>query len=331
MRTQLYRSLLLFLFSSLFTLQLSQATLHDSTTIPNFASIAYSTPPTTGIFFEYGGEGGDVGETITGFEYNTALWYAPYVETTYVSSPVRTGTRAVKMWTMGDTSETKARRNHLRKGNVPQFEGWDRENLYFSGWVYIPDDNNIHDEDVGWVDLFGFQAFWRGDNNPSGGDYRADRTNWRFKLDTKNNKHYFAVSYLMEWFNPDYYDTKKFWADGNGGRPEYYVSTSNTTLCNQWIHLQVFMHWSNSTDGYYTAWINDDLLANYTTPVANDPRGWSRWSDENCEWKYPSSGQPAPLIELYHATNEPEMWYYWDDAVASTTYVPSSHRVIDKP
>jgi len=110
------------------------------------------------IFFEYGGEGGDAGETITGFEYNTALWYAPYVETTYVSSPVRTGTRAVKMWTMGDTSETKARRNHLRKGNVPQFEGWNGEDLYFSGWVYIPDDNNIHDEDVGWVDLLGFPS-----------------------------------------------------------------------------------------------------------------------------------------------------------------------------
>jgi hypothetical protein len=184
-----------------------------------------------------------------------------------------------------------------------------------------------------FTDLGGFQAFWKYTRDGTWAtriDETTMRTNWRFKLSKPLSAHkrYFVVHYSMKRFpyTSSEYDEGDYWANGAGGRPLYYISSTNTSLCNTWIHLQVFMHWSNTTNGYQTAWINNDLLAN-DTGRRNDPRGYPEWNANKCVFGYPTSGKPFALIQLYTTTNSPEQYYYWDDAVASSTKVPETYAV----
>jgi len=225
----------------------------------------------------------------------------------------RTGTKSVIEHQPPPTKSDAERRVLCREystGTYPE--------TYFSWWVYFP--ANI-DNLLAWRSFGGAQLKY----GPSYADRWDYRNGIRFFQSSSGNilvridSIYSSMTGAV-WGNPSQKGTYR----------EYDSGYDITDLLNSWHHFQVrFL--IDQSNGAYQAWIDEDLVYS-ETGISTDPQSEPEWAT-GWVWTYAqyfdSVNEPFPYFgpSMYNNVNEPECWYYWDDYVAATQYVPADYRV----
>lgn len=319
MRLKIYWAALFLLLFSLFTLQFSQAISQDSNTITNYAVIlpkGSTFNPSTDVFWEYGAEGGAVKPPWDYAQMFGSGSRDPPSTVRADQTHVRTGNYSTKLHMVpAPRSDAQGRldcREDLQDDGVTA-EFW------LSWWVYF---DNTMEESGGSggqysTCLGGMQAFF----GPPGDRFKYF-TSWRFHWDSGE-----GVTGQRKLF-------VKWWEGKTTGGPyhEYFPSASfylNSSTENCWIHFQMYIKWSNTTDGIYCAWVNKEgeppMLVKELTGIQNDPRSFDVWTP-NTDF---SSEGITVLIEFYdHKLGASYAQQYWyDDVVVSSTRVGETYGV----
>ena len=298
-------SVLTLLFSC-FAVQFSQAVSQASQKMTNYGSIVVFDPD---IIWEFGAESGMVkppwdvaGPLGSGTKEGSSV----EVDNTHV----RTGVQTAKFYMPAPPrSDAQGRidcREDMEEGNGE---------FYMSWWVYF--DSSM--EDSGGTGsayascLGGIQSYF----GPSSNRWQY-WTEYRFYWDDRSPRRLY-IKYIEPF--------------GSGATAKYDVSPIrlNSTYLNTWMHFQIYMKWSNTTNGIYRAWANKagdtPILFSERTGIKNDPRGYSQWTGDYAFAR--SDGKPFIVIQLYQGTTgyAGVTQYWYDDVVVSTTQVSESYGV----
>ena len=302
MKLKIHWLALLLLLFSFFTVQFSEAVSQSSQTMTNYGSIVFL-DPATDIFFEYGAESG-VLKPPWDFAGLMGDGDRDYSEVTVSSEQARTGTKSMKFYQESPIKSDAERRVRCREWTDVSFP-----EMYLSYWVYLPDNMKY--------DAGGWSGQW---SNLGGIGMRCGPTSWKHKYSQ-------GFSLYLNDGNPRRFYFKETEPYGEYTGEEHIYNSDyylNNTYANTWIHVQIYVKYSNSSNGIWTGRINNDLVKNVTGRI-NDPRGYSRWNDENLVFAYPNGVHGT--VQLYQRTTSPEAWCYADDVVFTDTKVSESYGV----
>lgn len=327
MRSKIYWLALLLILFSFLALQFTQAVLQDSETITNYAAI---TSITTGVFWEFGVESGVLKPP---FEIAGPVGDGSRVDS-YVQASTEqavSGIYSIKHYMRPPTQSDAQRRLSAREYSVFSEVSPSPIEYYFSFWRYFPD--NVADADGSeglttnqWTNLGGIGIRY----GPS-----SDKTRYRDGVilvlnDPNSNK---DVNHDPAVHPPRRFIVKRYHLYSRSTGQDHTEYNTNwyldSSMTNKWLHFQIYLKFSNGSDGGWKVWISDGTTETKVLDWsgATDPRSdLSRWNTEGCEFYYKPYGHYAK-ISLYQPTPSPERWTYTDDAVLSYTKVPDSYRV----
>lgn len=295
-------SVLTLLFSC-FAVQFPQAVSQASQTMTNYGSIVVFDPD---IFWEFGAESGMVKppwDVAGPLGSGTKEVSSVEVDNTHV----RTGVQAAKFYMPAPPrSDAQGRidcREDMEEGNGE---------FYMSWWVYF--DSSMED------------------SGGTGGSYASCLGGIQSYFGPSSNKWQYWTEYRFYWDDQSPRRLYlKYHVPFGGNLYGGYQIKLNSTYLNTWLHFQIYIKWSNTTNGIYRAWANKEgqtpILINERTGIKNDPRGYTQWTGDYAFAR--PNGRPFIVIQLYQGKTgyAGATWYWFDDLVVSTTQVSETYGV----
>lgn len=259
------------------------------------------------IFFQYGGETGDLQPPwdLVG-AHGSGDTTGSYVQ--IENSHVRSGSQAIKFYQVPPPKSDAQRRVELRYFNTAK-------EMYVSWWAYFPSDSHWNDTASGWGNVLGgWQSFF----GPPSLSYKW-YVSGRFGI--TQTARYIVFRYVWGAMagEPEY--SSEASAQNVQWDTPYYIED----YMDQWVHFQVYIKWAKGNSGIVRAWFNNNLVAKLTG-IKTDPEGFDEWDANACVY-WSGYSSPFVVVEHYTAETSTESWFWVDDIVAATEKVPSGYRV----
>jgi len=219
----------------------------------------------------------------------------------------RSGTRSIKEYQPPPNFKDDGdRRIVVRTSLIGPDTELDR---YYSWWVYFPD--NMFDL-IAWRSFGGIQLRYTG----------SVRNGIRFFQNGSSDKLIIRLDSIYTPVSSPPRSSTPF-VRGHSHEAD---AANMADLLNAWHHLQ--LHYEiHETNGAAQAWIDGEIVFDESGPT--DPRGDPEWSSH--DWLSWTDERGYFSASVYNNLNEPECWYFWDDYVCATEYVPDWYRIIPTP
>lgn len=282
------------------------SSLQRESVVSNHGTILAQDSFTEGIFFQYGGETGDlqppwdfVGPNGDGIESGSKISIA--------EAPVRTGTKAVRIYQVPPPKSDAQRRVGLKYWSHTQTD------FYFSWWAYFPTGYDNIVDGAEWLTFGGLTLYWGNpDTDPSGKFSKGLRL--RFFAGKDSNGFYAYLS----WSG---FDSTEFWED----YPFYWwIENREYLALNQWHNFQVYIK-VDTNAGVVRGWINNVLVGE----LVDTPTHPSFWGEPEPGDQYGRNSDKYTLIvEQYCDESTPELEMFIDDFIGSTEKVSNDYIVV---
>jgi len=271
--------------------------------------------PKTDAFFEYGAESGnlDAWDEVGISPGGTWCSHSPASGTKVDDTHVRTGTKSIYMYQHNVPKDNPCRRVTQKWAqNKPDIAP--RTELYWSWWVYFGNSiwGTMDTHSNAWTVLGSVGLYWGADDQSHG--------KWQWQTGVAfyaigANRRLYLRSGFPSSFAPsgayNHYDYSSFYVDED--------------FPDQWVHFQIYYKMSDSGNGEYKGWINDNLIGE-ASGLTNDPRAYPEWN-QHPNTRFAVNEYPRLVVKLYQNRESNENWIWVDDVVASDVKVPENYGV----